>query len=392
MSIEKLPSGKFRGVVKVKGQRATTKAVATRSEAVALEARLTLKMGSEPDPSGVTMAELLAGQLVHAGYSATTHADLKGIIERLPDSFTAREVGKVTAAVLDGLYRQLTDDGWSPHRIRRVHSTIGSAFRKRAIPFRWANTNPARDVQPPAIPNHEVTPPTNNEVVALINGAPESFRAFVRLSANSGMRRSEMLGLQWGDVDLDLGRIVVRRSITHTPASGIVIGLTKTGTKGHRVISVGASVVAELKTYKEDQQAAAIAHGLPAPLWVFSHDGGVSPWRPDFVTLKFKRLRKDVGLTHVRLHDLRHWAATSLLSEGTPAATVSKRLGHARTSTTLDKYAHWMPAQDKDAADSLDALLGWTDARISARFRWQLWHVRLARRRRWRRPSGRRPG
>jgi integrase len=357
VSIEKLPSGKFRGVVKVKGRRATTKAVSTRNEAVALEAQLTLEMGSEPDPSGVTMAELFAGQLDQSGYSATTHADLKSIIQRLPESFLAREVGKVTPAVLDGLYRQLTADGWSPHRIRRVHSTVGSAFRKRAIPFRWANSNPARDVQPPAIPHHEVAPPSNSEVIALINGAPDSFRAFVRLSANSGMRRSEVLALQWGDVDLDTGRIVVRRSITHTPASGIVIGLTKTGTKGHRVITVGPSVVAELTAHRADQETAAKSHQMPAPVWVFSHEVGASPWRPDYVTLKFNRLRKDLGLTHVRLHDLRHWAATSLLSEGTPVATVSKRLGHGRTSTTLDKYAHWMPAQDQDAANSLDALL-----------------------------------
>ena len=138
-----------------------------------------------------------------------------------------------------------------------MHSSVGSAFRKRAIPFRWANSNPARDVQPPAILHHEITPPTNEEVIALIEGAPGSFRAFVRLSANSGMRRSEVLALQWGDVDLDAGRIVVRRSITHTPASGIVIGLTKTGTKGYRVISVGASVVDELKVHKAVQEAAA---------------------------------------------------------------------------------------------------------------------------------------
>ena len=214
-----------------------------------------------------------------------------------------------------------------------------------------------------------ITPPTSGrgETVGRVGSLLEVGTGFhpeltgqenIMLSAAIiGMRRSEVLALQWGDVDLDAGGIVVRRSITHTPASGIVFGLTKTGTKGHRVISLGASVVAEMKAHRADQEVAARSNKLPAPVWVFSHDAGASPWRPDYVTLKFNRLRKDLGLTHVRLHDLRHWAATSLLSEGTPAATVSKRLGHARTSTTLDKYAHWMPAQDQDAADSLDALL-----------------------------------
>ena len=63
-----------------------------------------MKMGSELDPSGVRMAELLAGQLAHSGYSATTLADLKSIIHRLSDAFLAREVGKVTPVVLDWLY------------------------------------------------------------------------------------------------------------------------------------------------------------------------------------------------------------------------------------------------------------------------------------------------
>ena len=349
------PSGKYRGVVKVRGrqprQRPSQQA-ARRSRS----AQLTLKMGSEPYRAASQWRNYSQGSSLNLAYSEHPrrprghHRPAAGLLHGSPGRHDP-------PAVLDGLHRQLTSEGCSPHRIRRVHSTIRSAFRKRAIPFRWALTNPARDVQPPAIPNHEVTPPTNDEVIRLIKGASESFRSFVRLSANSGMRRSEVLALQWGDVDLDSGRIVVRRSITHTPASGIVIGLTKTGTKGHRVISIGASVVAELKQHKQEQLALAIDHALPTPFWVFSHDGGATPWRPDFVTLKFNRLRKDLGLSHVRLHDLRHWAATSLLSEGTPAATVSKRLGHTRTSTTLDKYAHWMPAQDQDAANSLDALL-----------------------------------
>jgi hypothetical protein len=103
------------------------------------------------------------------------------------------------------------------------------------------------------------------------------------------MRRSEVLALQWGDVDLDVGRIVVRRPITHTPASGIVIGRTKTGTKGYRVISVGASVVDELKVHKVVQEAAAKSNTLPAPVWVFTHDAGVSPWRPRTPPIPLRR-------------------------------------------------------------------------------------------------------
>lgn len=107
--------------------------------------------------------------------------------------------------------------------------------------------------------------------------------------------------------------------------------------------------------YRVDQERAAADNNLPAPSWLFSQDGGVTPWRPDYVTLAITRLRKSLGSDSVRLHDLRHFVATSMLSDGVPLATVSSRLGHARTST-LDRYSHWITQQDQDAADRLDEL------------------------------------
>jgi integrase len=82
--------------------------------------------------------------------------------------------------------------------------------------------------------------------------------------------------------------------------------------------------------------------------WVFSFDGGISPWRPDYLTLAFARLSS----RSCRLHDLRHfYDATQLLAAGVPAPTVSKRLGHTSTAVTLDVYGYWLPEQDRDAAE-----------------------------------------
>lgn len=357
MSIEKLPSGKYRGTVRHDGKKASTQAFATRAEAAMAEAQLKMKMGGTPDASEVTMGELLLTHLAENGYSPTTHADVLRVITKLPDAFKSRAVADVTPHILYGLYKQLAEEGWTVYSIRRVHETVGSAYRKRAIPFRWAATNPARDVQPPALPPTEIHPPTVDEVRTILQGADGAFGAYLKLSANSGARRGEMLALQWQDMDLDLGRVVIRRSIVNTPATGMTVRETKTGKKGHRVIGVGPGIVGELRAHRDEQKAAADSNGLPAPVWVFSHDGGITPWRPDYITLKFNRLRKTLGLDHVRLHDLRHFVATKMLGDGVPLATVSKRLGHARASTTLDRYSHWMPQQDQDAADSLDALL-----------------------------------
>ena len=84
---------------------------------------------------------------------------------------------------------------------------------------------------------------------------------------------------------------------------------------------------------------------------------GGGPWPPNWVTKRFIRYRQQVGLAHFRLHDLRHFMATTMLAAGVPVPIVSDRLCHARTSTTVNIYAHAMPGADRDAADLLAELL-----------------------------------
>ena len=356
MSIQKLPSGKYRAVVRQAGVKRNGTAHETRREAAADEARVRLEMGSKPDESNVTVDALLADQIEQSTYAVTTLDDMRRVRRVLPAPFLGRHVRDVTPYVLDGLYRELTAQGWSAHRVRRVHELIGAAYRQRAIPFRWATTNPARDVKPPPLPSRQIVPPTVDEVQQLLSAAPPGLDLFLRLAANTGARRGEVLALQWQDFDLSTGRVVIRRSVSHTPASGLVVTEGKTGRKGHRSIGLGKSIVKLVAAHRKEQAAAAAENLLPEPRWLFSHDAGVTPWRPDYVTLAFGRLRTTLGLESVRLHDLRHFVATSMLSDGVPLATVSNRLGHARTSTTLDRYSHWMPQQDQDAADRLDGL------------------------------------
>ena len=84
---------------------------------------------------------------------------------------------------------------------------------------------------------------------------------------------------------------------------------------------------------------------------------GLDPWRPGYATLAFGRLRDELGLEGVRLHDLRHFNATNLLANGTDIRTVSGRLGHADASTTLNIYAHFVERADQEAASLVGSLL-----------------------------------
>jgi hypothetical protein len=133
-------------------------------------------------------------------------------------------------------------------------------------------------------------------------------------------------------------------------------------TKTHRSYSVAidAGTLAVLLDHWRQALARAerVGANLTVDSFVFSSDpAGARPWLPNRVTKRFIHHRRRTGLSHFRLHDLRHFMATEMLGHGVPVPTVSQRLGHARASTTLNVYAHRVPGSDRDAADLLGGLL-----------------------------------
>lgn len=353
MNLSKLPSGKWRVSVKHKGRRATGTA-RTRAEAMQLGAELLLEMGASPKLTGITVAELLAAWLASAELSITYRADVVRVIDRLPATFTRRRIVDVTPAVIEGLYRQLDREGWSAHRIGRAHAACSSAWTL-ARRWEWTRDNPFTAARKPAAAKARIHPPTPAEVDQLLAGADPRFRLYILASAALGARRGECVALQW--VDVTDRAVIVRRSRRYAPGLPIETATGKTGDKGHRVVAIDVELAQAFKAHRLDQVAAALEHGLPAPVWVFSHNAGVDPWRPDFASREFRRLRRALGLPeHIRLHDLRHYVATQLLGAGIPLKTVSTRLGHQQMSTTSDTYAAYVPAADQAAAEILAGL------------------------------------
>ncbi len=150
----------------------------------------------------------------------------------------------------------------------------------------------------------------------------------------------------------------IERSVSATRASGVYVRPTKTG--GVRRVSITAQAVEALRAHYERAERTAAGHRrlVDAADFVFSNDPEAGrPWRPDLATRKWERLCAKAGVRKVRLHDLRHFVATELLTQGTDVRTVANRLGHARTSTTMDIYWGFVPARDRDAADHLEAIL-----------------------------------
>ena len=357
MNLTKLPSGSWRWTVKHKGMMRRGTA-ATRELAAMAGAEALLDLGAAPVAGAVTVGPLLRMHVDSQGYSAKKVEDYDSLLRKLPDTIKSWRVRDVDPAVVAHWYRRLREAGWSEHRLLTLHTLMSSAW-KRAVRYQWAKGNVFRDVERPRPAGSSVQPPSVGQVRALLDAASPAMRTYLRLAAVSGGRSGELCGLQWGDVALDTGEIVLRRSVAFVAGSpGPVIGEGKTGRGGHRRIGLDPGTIDMLKQHRREQVTVALEHGLPAPLWVFSHDAGVSPWRPDYVAHQFGKLRTATGITGVRAHDLRHYMATTWLAAGEPLAVVQHRLGHRNAATTSRVYSHYVQAADLEAASRHGAALG----------------------------------
>jgi integrase len=171
-----------------------------------------------------------------------------------------------------------------------------------------------------------------------------------------GLRRGELLGLSWRDVDLEKGTLLVRASLTRIE-HGAELGEPKT--KGsRRTIHLPRTLVSILKRHRAKQKANELRAGGD---WkntgmVFTTFVG-GPMTPNNLLRDLTRLAKKAGVPRIRVHDLRHTAATLMLKSGTPVKVVSETLGHASVRVTLDLYAHVLDEQRAEVAERMDDLL-----------------------------------
>jgi integrase len=180
--------------------------------------------------------------------------------------------------------------------------------------------------------------------------APE-LACFLVLAAATGARRSELVALRWTDVDLDGGTVSISRGVVFGPD-----GLVEKGTKTHtaRRVALDERTLRAVAEHRDRMRERAAFCRVPLrdDAFVFSNAADCSePWFPDSVSRAFKRLCAAEGLRDVRLHDLRHFVATQLLSAGVDVRTVAGRLGHRNAATTLNVYAHFLQQADRAAAD-----------------------------------------
>jgi integrase len=274
------------------------------------------------------------------GARSTVRAVLKPALGDLP-------VETLTAGDLDTFYADQRQAGKKPGTIRRYHSQISAAL-EAAVDWEWIAVNPARKAHPPAADPRKVEPPTAQDVQRLIAAAAAKDPAMgiaLLVLAITGMRRGEVLGLQWRDVDMVTGTIDVRRTVNRGEGrrAAPVVAEPKTARSTRRVVIQDAGL-AVLRAYREtcDEMANRyLERPLAETAFVVSQwPDGSRPLSPDVLTSAVARLCKDLGLASSRLHDIRHFVATAMIAQGLNVRQVADALGHSRPSITLDVYSH----------------------------------------------------
>lgn len=242
-------------------------------------------------------------------------------------------------------------DSLSVNTLRKHHVIISGALLD-AVRDGVITTNFADYVEFPRRQKYEGKAYTPEQVAALLEAVElegEPIRAGVMLAVCYGLRRSELLGLRWKDIDFEARTLSVRNTVTKYRDLVVEAEQTKTK-KSHRTIDLIESTIPYLLQLKQTQER----NGLVLDKVCIWPDGRAV--RPDYITSRTRRIMEKYGLEHIRVHDLRHTAATLLASRAT-LKQVQEFLGHEDISTTGNIYAHLMDRDRKATSDIMDGVL-----------------------------------
>jgi integrase len=176
------------------------------------------------------------------------------------------------------------------------------------------------------------------------------------LSATTGLRRGELLGLRWQDVDLEAETASISQTLLAVGFK-VSVGQPKTG-RGYRQVALFPAAVDALRQHRTRMETEYAGRGktLTNDAFIFTRDDG-APVHPDRFSELFDLHIRAAGLPRIRLHDLRHTHATLGLAAGIHPKIMSERLGHSSISITLDTYSHAIPGMQREAAERMSELL-----------------------------------
>ena len=282
----------------------------------------------------------------HQTYRGYIDNHIKPNIGKIPlEKLTSLELQKFYKKLLekgrvDRLESKHQSKGLSAKTVRNIHQIISSAM-KLAQEQKLISTNPADGCALPRLEHREMQTLPVEQLQSFLREARDSgvFELYY-LELATGLRRGELLGLKWEDIDLERGDLRVRRQIARI--NGEVVEAPLKTKNAYRTLPLAEDTIGVLEAQRKKTGSSQ---------WVFPSTTG-GPISPDSVLHMLHRVLKRAGLPRVRFHDLRHTFATLALQNGVDVKTVSGMLGHFSAGFTLDTYAHVTTASQRQAARS----------------------------------------
>jgi len=273
------------------------------------------------------------------------------IREHIRPSLGSKRLDKLTPTDVRRLVEAKSASALSGQSVRLMHGLIRNALadaEREELVYR----NVAKLVKPPSVRREEVQVLTVDEarhLVALIKG--DRFEALWLCALTLGLRKGELLGLRWTDIDFVAGTLTIRQALQRV--NGRLAVVEPKTPLSRRTVPVPAETMTALRSRRKQQNGERLAAGT-----AWTHSGLVfttrsgRPVDPRNLNRSWYAVRNRAGLGSVRLHDLRHSCASFLLAAGASPRTVMKTLGHSQIGLTMNTYTHVLPDIERTAVDA----------------------------------------
>ena len=317
------------------------------------------QQGTVPDPA----AEIVLNPMWYPHYDQYQNAivvpgrhTVSASIWKEP-AFARVPLTRLTLQLVQRTYRDLSDRGLSPKTIANAQGVLHKAL-EQAFRWRLLSSNVADLVDPPRVPRQQMTALSSEQARhVLAVAADDPLEPLWRLAVTCGLRQGELLALRWSEVDLDRGTLSVVATLEEWRDGAAIIAKPKTS-RSRRKVELGDDAV-EVAT--------------PSPTAESRHRVRLQPtrWPSSKSSHGWRRValhRRRASVPAVRFHDLRHTAATLMLSRGIHPKIMFEMLGHSTVAITLDLYSHVTPTMQREAAALINDLL--RPIRLAARFPW----------------------
>ena len=322
------------------------------------EALRNLQLGLTPYPAQQTVAQYLRDWLdsIRTSVRPKTYESYDLNVRRLLPHVGRIRLASVAPKAIEKAYNTLLSGGLSRRSVEQAHAVLHRALGQ-AVKWGILGRNPSDAVNVPRPKRHEIRTLSEEEVQCLFKvTADQRLHGLWVLLVTTGLRLGEALALSWDKIDLVNGRCIVRRALQRQQGSGLVFVEPKTSTS-RRTVHLAHGTVAALRDHRNRQLQERLTLGAA---WqdfglVFCREDG-RPLEPSSVAQRLRTVLEGAGLPRIRVHDLRHTAASLLLSRGVHPKIVQDLLGHSTISLTLDTYSHVVPALHAEVAEHMNAL------------------------------------